>query len=153
MKKLLTLLLLTLVACSDGGSPATDPVMRISMKINGVERVFISYGRGITIQSDGSYKLDAQFYTSDTQAQPGEYFSFVMKYKRKGHNVIDQMYIFANPAGMSDNFATGTFENHVTVNNRKQITATFSAIMGSGDEMVTITDGYINCFYDPPFDN
>lgn len=155
MRKIYALLLTTafFVSCSgDADAPPVDPVESISMKVNGVTRTFNPQGRGINLQANGTYKLDLQMYTNDSESEPG-YITLEMRYKKKGTNVIEEFHCFANPNGMDANLVGPNFQNKVTVNSRKQFTATFSGSMQNGSEVVTITDGYINFIYDDPFDS
>jgi hypothetical protein len=152
MKKIFfcCLSLLLILSCSKDNDVPTDPVTSISMKINGVERAFEASGRGINLNADGSHTLDLQFYSYATTE--AENMRIVMKYKKKGNNVIDVFSMTSNPNGLSANATGNTFTNKVTVNSRKQFTATFSGTMQNDTETVTITEGYVNYIYEQPFD-
>jgi hypothetical protein len=153
MKKLLfclSIVAMTMTSCSKDDEAPTDPVTSVSMKINGVERTFEPVGRGIDLNADGSHTLDLHFYSYATTE--AENMRIMLRYKKKGNNVIQVFSMTSNPNGSSANATGNTFTNKVTVNNRKQFTATFSGTMQNNSETVTIADGYVNYIYDTPFD-
>ncbi|MGV3696862.1 hypothetical protein [Flavobacterium sp.] len=152
---LLILAITCIISCSSSNDDnPEDAVTSITMKIDGVPHTFQALGRGIDLMEDGSYKLHLNFGKYVTSPYQEQSIVIIMKYKKKGKNVIPEFIYHRYVDGVSfdGNFVEGDFESNVSVNSNKRFKATASGSLTLGGQTVTISELKINYVYEDPFD-
>ena len=149
--------IIALNSCSKEDNPPPCPVKNsISLKVNGEFIPFVSSGRDITLDLDGSgHTLTLWFesITPNPQEQPSYSIILKLPFKKDGTNVLEEFYFsrIENTTYTQGFFDIEELQSEVFVNRNTCFIAKFSGTTIIDGTEIAITDGIINLIYDEPF--
>lgn len=140
------------ISCSGDDDKAIPcPVTETYFSVDGELKTFSNSGTGLDmIWGTNGHELTLDF----TETGGGKHLILKIRYKKTGHNVIDELLMsqYSNGPYMNYNLVNEDFECHVQINRPSCFYATFSGSYIEGGEKKYITNGVISVEYDEPFD-
>ena len=149
--------IIALNSCSKEDNPPPCPIREsISIKVNGEFIPFISGGRGIDLDNDGSgHTLTLWFDSITLNPQDEPSYSIILKlpFKKDGTNVLEEFYFsrIENTTYTQGFFDIEELQSEVFVNRNTCFITKFSGTTIIEGTEIAITDGIINLIYDEPF--
>lgn len=140
-------------ACSDDGDTCPSNNF-ITATINGEERQFVVNSWGIDLNPDGrGHTLQVAMTTGGFPSQDSYTLSFTLPYKKKGNNIVTEMYYsqWQNGTYIEGTFEPQELQTKVTTNKSSCISATFSGSATFEGTEIIITDGVLDHVYGDPF--